>query len=171
MKSLESQINTADKADEDKNRDPVREYTSKYEAFLGMLNKILSSENIEQKSRLIFENVRGMVLAQAFQVAVKRGVVFQQIDPESSPQRFVVPIDYLKKKGLLNQAQLDVSAREGLASLQSLCNELIVRVVSIEGKGRDEMIEMVRAMNLMIQEHEHQDSMAKDLVMGGRGFR
>ena len=171
MKSLESQLNTADKADEDKIRDPQKEYTSKYEAFLGMLNKILSSENIEQKSRLIFENVRGMVLAQAFQVAVKRGVVFQQIDPESSPQRFVVPIDYLKKKGLLNQSDLDASAREGLASLQSLCNELIVRVVSIEGKGRDEMIEMVRAMNLMIQEHEHQDSMAKDLVMGGRGFR
>jgi len=171
MKSLEAQLNSADKADEDKVRDPQKEYTSKYEAFLGMLNKILSSENIEQKSRLIFENVRGMVLAQAFQVAVKRGVVFQQIDPESSPQRFVVPIDYLKRKGLLNQAQLDMTAREGLASLQSLCNELIVRVVSIEGKGRDEMIEMVRAMNLMIQEHEHQDSMAKDLIMGGRGMR
>jgi len=94
-----------------------------------------------------------------------------QIDPESSPQRFVIPIDYLKRKGILNQAQLDMASREGLASLQSLCNELIVRVVSIEGKGRDEMIEMVRAMNLMIQEHEHQDSMAKDLIMGGSRFR
>lgn len=171
MKTLEVQINKADKADEVNTRDLQKEYTSKYEAFLGMLNKILSSENIEQKSRLIFENVRGMVLAQSFQVAVKRGVIFQQIDPESSPQRFIVPLDYLKRKNYVTQEQLDATAREGLASLQSLCQELIVRVVSIEGKGRDEMIEMVRAMNLMIQEHEHQDSMAKDLIMGGSRIR
>jgi hypothetical protein len=169
MKSIEAHINKADKKDETDQGSASDKYTSKYEAFLGMLNKILSSDNIEQKSRLMFENVKGMVQAQAFQVAVKRGVVFQQIDPESSPQRFVVPLDYLKRKQLITQEQLDASAREGLASLQSLCNELIVRVVSVEGKGREEMIEMVRAMNLMIQEHEHQDSLARDMVLGSRG--
>jgi len=167
MKTLEAQLTKADKSDETASR--VENPTiSKYEAFLGMLNKILSSENIEQKSRLMFENVKGMVQAQNFQVAVKRGVVFQQIDPESSPQRFVYPLDYLKRRGLITQEEIDLTSREGLACLQSLCNELIVRVVSIEGKGRDEMIEMVRAMNLMIQEHEHQNSMAKDILMGGR---
>jgi hypothetical protein len=165
MKSIENQLTSADKADA---ASPAKEYTSKYEAFLGMLNQILSSDNIEQKSRLMFENVKGMVQAQAFQVAVKRGVIFQQLDPESNPQRFVVPIEYLKAKGYLNQAQLDASAREGLASLQSLCNELIVRVVSVEGKGREEMIEMVRAMNLMIQEHEHQDNLAQNMILGPR---
>lgn len=165
MKSLESQLVSADKADEHRSN-PEQKFVSKYEAFLGMLNKILSSENIEQKSRLMFENVKGMVQAQNFQVAVKRGVVFQQIDPDSSPQRFIYPLDYLKRRGLITQTEIDDTSKEGLACLQSLCNELIVRVVSIEGKGRDEMIEMVRAMNLMIQEHEHQDSLAKDMLLG-----
>jgi hypothetical protein len=167
MKTLEQQLTKADKADEAAGK-VEEKFISKYEAFLGMLNKILSSENIEQKSRLMFENVKGMVQAQVYQVAVKRGVVFQQIDPESSPQRFIYPLDYLKRKQLITQEQIDATSREGLACIQSLCNELIVRVVSIEGKGRDEMIEMVRAMNLMIQEHEHQDSMAKDILMGAR---
>lgn len=167
MQTLEAHIVKADKQDSELSP-AVKEYTSKYEAFLGMLNKILSSENIEQKSRLIFENVKAMVQAQVFQVAVKRGEIFQQIDIECPHQRFIVPKEYLIKKQLLKQSDLDDTARQGLASLQSLCNELIVRVVSIEGKGRDEMIEMVRAMNLMIQEHEHQDSMAKDLLLGAR---
>jgi hypothetical protein len=165
MKTLENQLVSADKADEVKSK-PEQAFVSKYEAFLGMLNKILSSENIEQKSRLMFENVKGMVQAQVYQVAIKRGVVFQQLDSDSSPQRFINPLDYLKLKGLITQAQCDATSREGLACLQALCNELIVRVVSIEGKGRDEMIEMVRAMNLMIQEHEHQDSLAKDIMLG-----
>lgn len=167
MKTLEKQLTKADKADEVGSK-VEGAFISKYEAFLGMLNKILSSENIEQKSRLMFENVKGMVQAQVFQVAVKRGVVFQQIDPESSPQRFVYPLEYLKARQLITQEQIDNTSREGLACIQALCNELIVRVVSIEGKGRDEMIEMVRAMNLMIQEHEHQDSLAKDMILGGR---
>jgi len=166
MKSIETHISKADKKDEEGSSDLQSKYTSKYEVVIGMLNKILSSENIEQKSRLLFENVRGMVLAQNFQMAVKRGTIFQQIDPEAPKQRFVVPIDYLKRKEYITQAQLDQSAKEGLACLQSLCSELIVRVVSIEGKGRDEIIEMVRAMNLMIQEHEHQDSLAKDMILG-----
>jgi len=167
MQTLEKQLTKADKADETGSK-VEGAFISKYEAFLGMLNKILSSENIEQKSRLMFENVKGMVQAQVYQVAVKRGVIFQQIDADSSPQRFVIPLQYLKARKLITQEQIDATSREGLACIQALCNELIVRVVSIEGKGRDEMIEMVRAMNLMIQEHEHQDSLAKDMILGGR---
>lgn len=163
MKSLETQLNkdTTDKL-------PVDKYTSKYEAFLGMLNQILSSDNIEQKSRLMFENIKGMVQAQAYQIAVKRGFIFQQIDPESSPSRFVVPVRWLKDHGYLTQADLDRTGEQGLASLKSLCEELIVRVVSLEGKGRGEMIEMVKAMNLMIQEHEHQDNLAQNMILGPR---
>jgi len=163
MKSLETQLNT------DKKDKPLEDrYTSKYEAFLGMLNQILSSDNIEQKSRLMFENIRGMVLAQVYQVAVKRGVVFQQIDPDSDPQRFVIPQAYLKAKGYLTQEDLDRTGKEGLASIKALCEELIVRVVSIDGQGRGEMIEMVKAMNLMIQEHEHQDNLAQNMILGPR---
>lgn len=171
MKTLEHQINKADKADEKKQSEPIDKFTSKYEALLGMLNNILSNENIEQKSRLMFENVRGMVLAQNWQVALKTGVIFQQIDPDASPPRFISPKAYLKKYNLVTDAQLQELNVQGLASLQSLCKELIVRVVSIEGQGRDEIIEMVRAMNLMIQEHEHQDSMAKDMIIGGGRVR
>ncbi len=167
MKSLEHQLNKADNADAAKQSEVPDKFTSKYEALLGMLNNILSNENIEQKSRLMFENVRGMVLAQNWQVALKTGVIFQQIDPDSYPPRFITPKTYLKKYHLVTDAQLQELNKQGLASLQSLCKELIVRVVSIEGQGRDEIIEMVRAMNLMIQEHEHQDSMAKDMIIGG----
>ena len=167
MKTIEAQLTKADNKDAEGSGIQDK-YTSKYEAFLGMLNKILSRDDIEQKSRLLFENVYGMVIAQNFQIAVKRGTIFQQIDPESSPQRFVEPKKYLLRKEIVTQAQLDTMAREGLASLQSLCNELIVRVVSVEGKGREEMIDMVRAMNLMIQEHEHQDNLAQQMIMGPR---
>jgi hypothetical protein len=170
MKTLEHQLNKADNADAAKQADPQDKFTSKYEALLGMLNNILSNENIEQKSRLMFENVRGMVLAQNWQVALKTGVIFQQIDPED-PKRFITPRAYLKKYHMVTDAQLQELNWQGLASLQSLCKELIVRVVSIEGQGRDEIIEMVRAMNLMIQEHEHQDSLAKDMIIGGAGRR
>jgi hypothetical protein len=165
MKTLENQLTKADHQDADKQATPP-EFTSKYEAFLGMLNKILSSENIEQKSRLMFENVKGMVGAQVFQVAIKRGIVFTQIDPETD--RFIEPIKYLKLKNLITEDQINDTRKEGLATLQVLCNELIVRVVSIDGKGREEMIEMVRAMNLMIQEHEHQSDLAKDMLIGRR---
>jgi hypothetical protein len=165
MKTLENQLTKADHQDADKQAPPP-EFTSKYEAFLGMLNKILSSENIEQKSRLMFENVKGMVGAQVFQVAIKRGIVFTQIDPET--ERFIEPIKYLKLKNLITEDQINDTRKEGLATLQVLCNELIVRVVSIDGKGREEMIEMVRAMNLMIQEHEHQSDLAKDMLIGRR---
>jgi len=172
MKTLEHQINKADKADEAAQHAPsLDKFSSKYEALLGMLNNILSNENIEQKSRLMFENVRGMVLAQNFQVAIKKGLIFQQIDYDSVPQRFITPIAYLKKYNLVTDTQLEEMSRQGLVSLQSLCKELIVRVVSIEGQGRDEIIEMVRAMNLMIQEHEHQDSMAKDMIIGAGARR
>jgi hypothetical protein len=165
MKTLEKQLTKADDIDANKKPEPP-EFTSKYEAFLGMLNKILSSENIEQKSRLMFENVKGMVAAQCFQVAVKRGIVFMQIDPET--ERFIEPLKYLKLHNLITEDQIMETRKEGLASLQVLCNELIVRVVSIDGKGREEMIEMVRAMNLMIQEHEHQSNLAKDMLIGSR---
>jgi len=166
MKTLEAQLKKAD--DSDAIKEPQgSQFTSKYEAFLGMLNKILSSDNIEQKSRLMFENVKGMVAAQCFQVAVKRGIVFSQIDAETT--RFIEPLKYLKLKNLITEDQIQESRKEGLASLQVLCNELIVRVVSIDGKGREEMIEMVRAMNLMIQEHEHQSDLAKDMLIGRRG--
>jgi hypothetical protein len=165
MKTLENQIRKADSVDAVKGSEGP-EFTSKYEAFLGMLNKILSSENIEQKSRLMFENVKGMVGAQVFQVAIKRGIVFTRIDPETD--RFIEPLKYLKLKNLITDDQIMESRKEGLATLQVLCDELIVRVVSIDGKGRGEMIEMVRAMNLMIQEHEHQSDLAKDMLIGRR---
>jgi hypothetical protein len=170
MKSVEGHLTKADTKDAEGQKAQT-EVVSKYEMILGMLNRILSSDDIEQKSRLIFENVRGMVLAQVFQTSVKRGTIFCQIDQESSPQRFVEPLTYLKRKGYVTDAELKASAKEGLASLQTLCKELIVRVVSIEGKGREEIIEMVRAMNLMIQEHEHQDSLAKDMILGASNRR
>ncbi len=155
MKSLEAQLN------KDTSEKPlVDKYTSKYEAFLGMLNQILSSDNIEQKSRLMFENIKGMVQAQVYQMAVKNGYVFQQID-----ERFVIPINFLKQRGYITQADLDRYGKEGLASLKSLCEELIVRVVSLDGLGRGEM---VKAMNLMIQEHEHQDNLAQNMILGPR---
>lgn len=167
MKTLEKQLSQADQVDERSQNTPSPAFVSKYEAFLGMLNKILSSENIEQKSRLLLVNVIGMVQAQVYQVAVKRGVIFQKIDPDTD--RFISPLSYLKAHGYVTEEELKNTAREGLSSIQALCKELIVRVISIDGAGRGEMIEMVRAMNLMIQEHEHQDSMAKDILLGARG--
>ncbi len=123
---------------------PQQGVGSKYEVFLQGIEKILSKENIDQKTRIIFENVIGITKMRMFTVAYADEVLFEEIpDPW-----------FLKKKEI--KKQFDV--------LEVLTSNFITLVISLEGKGRTDLIELARAFNLVMQEHEHEMGLAKQLI-------
>jgi hypothetical protein len=148
MESIESRLTVDPSTLKSFQRPEERKDGDKYGAFLKGLEKILSNDNIEQKSRLIFENIKGMVQIQVFNELMKNGAIFTQID-----DRFISPEEV---KYVCNA--------ENINALQELCDEMIVRAISIDGIGRGELIELAKAFNLVMQEHQHESQMVKDMM-------
>ena len=146
------------------------EKKSDAEVVLEMMDKILSNDNIEQKSRQIFENIRGITQAYTMIEALIEGSAFVQIPDcdgfqfiEPSQVRFLPELESLLGKEYIN-------ADHGLmSSLKVMCDQMTVRLVSLNGLGREELIKLASAFNFTLSQHEHERGLADRLIGANQG--
>lgn len=131
------------------------------EIVLDMMNKILSRDDIEQKSRQTFENIVAIARAHVILEAMIEGSIFRQIPPIKG-FRFMSPT---KVRNTPEIKQIIESEHGLMASLRTACDQMTVRLVSLDGKGRAELIQLAQAFSFTIQQHEHEKSLA-DRMMG-----
>lgn len=138
------------------------------EIVLRTIDKIMSNDNMEQKSRLIFENIRAMAQAEVLIDSLVNGINFMQI-PKIDGFEFVNPselhlLDEFKEYPEFKNRD---ERKSILSGLSKLCGEMLTRVVSIDGMGRDELIRLAQGFNIQLQQHQHEQSMLDKYIMGG----
>ena len=138
------------------------------EVMLKMMDKILSNDNMEQKSRLIFENIRAMCQSVVFTQCMRDGTVFLELPPIPGI-RFVDPRELWKLDEFKDYPEFkNHDAWETIISdLKALSDEMLKRIVSVDGMGRNEIIQLAHAFSFQIQQHQHEQSLA-DKVIGLR---
>jgi len=103
------------------------------ENFIAAVQEVFGSRHIDQKTRLTHKNVRGIIKT-------------------NSLNEYLKTKSFGKKKGYV---QVPV--------LKALCDDKMVKVISIRGKGRDEVIEMFKATAGMGFESQRMNMMEKML--------
>ena len=139
----------------------------RYKAFVDAIYHIAhptTEQQIDQQTRLEWENIEGEVILEVLKADIISGVPFLEItdDPifrfstrqELIDEMFIGAfVEKLTEKHLL----------PSMTMLKKKLNELMV---SHKGAGRGELIAMFQAFNVSMQEHEHMDAMRSRL--GGR---
>jgi len=131
------------------------------EIVLEMMNRILSRDDIEQKSRQTFDNIVAIARAHVILESMVEGSMFRQLPPIKG-FRFINP----SKVRDLDEIKRMIADEHGLmSSLRIACDQMTVRLVSLDGKGRQELIQLAQAFSFQIQQHEHEKSIA-DRMLG-----
>jgi hypothetical protein len=130
------------------------------EVVMEMMNRVLSKDDIDQKSRQIFENILGIVQSKVIRQAFIDGDIFYDID-----SRFIKTTDIRTMEPFKNWPEFkERDTIEGtLHQLRQLCEGMTVGLVSLDGLGRKEIIQMFQALSVQLQQHQHE----KDLVGAG----
>jgi len=135
------------------------------EIMLKMMDKILSNDNMEQKSRLIFENIRAMCQSVVFTKCMIDGTFFTPL-PAVDGIQFVSPDkirnldefkDYPEFRKWKDQETI-------ITDLKVLSEEMLKRIVSEQGAGRQDIIALAHAFSFQIQQHQHEKSIADSLI-------
>jgi hypothetical protein len=140
---------------------------SKYKAFVDAIYHVAhptTDQQIDQQTRLEWENIEGEVMLEVLKADIISGVPFLEITDDpifrfSTRQELIddmffdIFIEKLTQKHLL----------PSMAILKRKLNELLV---SHKGAGRAELIQMFQAFTVSMAEHEHTDALRSRL--GGR---
>jgi hypothetical protein len=136
------------------------------EVMLKMMDKILSNDNMEQKSRLIFENIRAMCQSVVFTKCMVDGTFFQHL-PQVDGIQFVEPTELHDLEEFKNYPEFKEWDKQEtlITDLRMLSEEMLKRIVSEGGVGRQDIIALAHAFSFQIQQHQHEQSLA-DKVIG-----
>ena len=140
------------------------------EVVMEMMNRVLSKEDIDQKSRQIFENILGIVQSKVIRQAFIDGDIFFRID-----ERFMDTIDirHIQPFNTWPEYKQRDEMENTLHQLRQLCEGMTVGLVSLDGLGRKEIIQMFQALSVQLQQHQHEKDLAGaalgNAIMGQKG--
>ncbi len=143
---------------------------SKYEEFLGAIHEIaFSDKNVDMQTRLEWDNIEGEVMAEVLSADLMAGTMFTQIEDDlfafSSPQEIIQEM-FAAEMGK-QYVELINKRPYFLPSITVMKKKLNELVISLQGLGRQELIQMLQSFQVSMQENERNDAMMKGL-RGGR---
>jgi hypothetical protein len=139
---------------------------NKYKAFVDAIHQIAhpsTDQQIDQQTRLEWENIEGEVMLEVLKADIISGVPFLEINHPFF--RFATRAELIDKMfvDIFVERATEKHLLPSMAILKRKLNELLV---SHKGVGRAELIQMFQAFNVSMAEHEHTDAMRSR--MGGR---
>lgn len=138
----------------------------KYKAFIDAIYHVAhptTDQQIDQQTRLEWENIEGEVMLEVLKADIISGVPFLEITNHPF-FRFASRQECLDTMfiGIFVEKAMAKHLLPSMAILKKKLNELMV---SHKGAGRSELIAMFQAFTVSMQEHEHTDASRSRLGM------
>jgi hypothetical protein len=131
----------------------------RYKAFVDAIHNIAhpsSDTQLDQQTRLEWENIEGEVMLEVLKADIISGVPFLEITHPFF--RFASRQECLDKM-FIDKFVEKLTEKHLLPSMAILKRKLNELLVSHKGAGRAELIQMFSAFNVSMQEHEHMDAL------------
>jgi hypothetical protein len=138
---------------------------NKYREFLAAIHEAaFSRDNLDQQTRLEWENIEGEVMGSVLTQDIISGIMFLRVEDPfwhyDTPQE---ALDRLFVNKFVETVGKNRHLFPGITTLNLSLNRLMV---SYQGKGREEIIRMLQSFQISMQEQEHNDPLKQAIRRG-----